>query len=262
MFSILKSFKTAERVSENDPSDNFVYQRSVLAYHKSADLISGTILEIGTGNGYGIDIIAPKSEKFITIDKIKQSPKKGTCPTNVQYIQMKVPVLKNIPDQTFDFVISFQVIEHILNDNLFLQEINRVLKRNGQMIISTPNKKMSITRNPWHVREYSVSELKVLLLMNNFHPTQTLGVFGNRRIIEHFNKNVAAVKKILRYDVLNLQHRLPRQLLQVPYDILNRLNRNKLFKEDNSLKTLTTNDYYFAEANDHCFDLFFVARKQ
>ena len=49
-------------------------------------------------------------------------------------------------------VVTFQVIEHIKNDHLFIQEIKRVLKQDGLFIMTTPNRKMSLTRNPWHVQ--------------------------------------------------------------------------------------------------------------
>ena len=49
---------TAERVSR-DISDNYVFQRSQLAYHEAARRISGDVLEIGTGTGYGVEIVAP-----------------------------------------------------------------------------------------------------------------------------------------------------------------------------------------------------------
>ena len=47
---------TAERVSR-DISDNYVFQRSQLAYHEAARRISGDVLEIGTGTGYGLSLI-------------------------------------------------------------------------------------------------------------------------------------------------------------------------------------------------------------
>ena len=42
-----------ERVSR-DASDSFVFQRSLLAYDRAAGIMSGDVLEIGTGTGYGI----------------------------------------------------------------------------------------------------------------------------------------------------------------------------------------------------------------
>lgn len=59
---------TAERVSR-DASDNFVFQRSLLAYREAAKRISGQVLEIGTGAGYGIEVVAPHADRFVTLDK-------------------------------------------------------------------------------------------------------------------------------------------------------------------------------------------------
>ena len=46
------ALQTAERVSARDASDNFLFQRSILAYYKAAQIVSGRVLEIGTGMGY------------------------------------------------------------------------------------------------------------------------------------------------------------------------------------------------------------------
>ena len=134
---------------------------------------------------------------------------------------------------SFDFVITFQVIEHIINDEDFVREIHRVLKKGGKLILTTPNKKMSITRNPWHIREYTIEELQVLL-KKYFAAVDANGVFGNEKIMEYYRKNKESVARITRFDIFDLQHRLPRQLLQIPYDILNRLNRKKLLNKNRS----------------------------
>ena len=41
--------QTAERVSGRDMSDNFVFRRSILAYHKAAEIVSGDVLETRAG---------------------------------------------------------------------------------------------------------------------------------------------------------------------------------------------------------------------
>ncbi len=252
--------QTAERVSQKDQSDNYVYQRSLLAYLEAAKIVSGKVLEIGTGSGYGVDIIAPSAERFVTIDKF-QTEILENAPANVEFLRMNVPPLKDIPTGSFDFVITFQVIEHIQKDTTFLEEIHRVLKTGGKLIVTTPNKKMSITRNPWHVREYTVGELKQLML-RYFKSVEALGVFGNESIMDYYEKNKASVRKITRFDIFNLQYRLPRQLLQIPYDILNRLNRKKLLSDNQGLVTgITHEDYFIKEADDACFDLFYIAEK-
>lgn len=259
----MKILQTAERVSQKDHSDNYVFQRSLLAYLEAAKLISGKVLEIGTGSGYGVNIIAPHTDEFVTIDKYQTgvADEAPAGKSNVTFLQMNVPPLHDISSGSFDFVITFQVIEHIQEDDIFLQEISRVLKSGGKLIVTTPNKKMSLTRNPWHVREYTVQELEKLLL-TCFRKVQQLGVFGNEAIMDYYAKNKAAVEKITRFDIFDLQHRMPRRLLQIPYDILNRLNRKKLLNSNKELVTgITYEDYAIRPADDRCFDLFFIAEK-
>ena len=60
MGSILQ---TAERSSHLDSSENVIFQRHLIAYKEAAKLVRGTILEVGSGEGYGIRELAPKSSK-------------------------------------------------------------------------------------------------------------------------------------------------------------------------------------------------------
>ncbi len=249
---------TAERVSV-EASDNFVFQRSLLAYHAAAERVSGRVLEIGTGSGYGIEVIAPQTERFVTIDKHTPAPELLAWP-NVEFRQATVPPLP-FDDASFDYVISFQVIEHIERDTEFVREIHRVLRSGGRFIVTTPHAPMSLTRNPWHVREYTIEELRSLL-MGSFREVEMFGVFGNERVMEYYEQNRKSVERITRFDILDLQHRLPRKLLQLPYDLLNRLNRRKLLKQNTELTTsIRMEDYSIAPAGAKCFDLFFVAEK-
>ena len=248
---------TAERVSR-EASDNFVFQRSVLAYHYAAEIISGDVLEIGTGTGYGVEILAPKCKRFITVDKFLDPSVPQV--ENVEQHQMVVPPI-GFESGSFDFVVSFQAIEHIKDDTQFVREVARVLRPGGKFIVSTPNAPMSLTRNPWHIREYTAEELQNLLSIS-FSTITPAGVVGNQKIMEYYEKNRQGVERITRFDILDLQHRLPRQLLQIPYDILNRINRRRLLKKNTELTTsIEMTDYSVSGATDQSFDLLFVAEK-
>ena len=250
---------TAERVSQRDASDNFVFQRSILAYYKAAELVSGDVLEIGTGMGYGVDVIAPAAKSFTTIDK--NVPEfENELPANAKFRQMVVPPL-DFADESFDYVVSFQVIEHIEQDADFVREVSRVLRPGGKFIVSTPNAPMSLTRNPWHVREYKADELESLL-KGGFSSVERMGVYGNERVMEYYEQNRRGVERITRFDILDLQHRLPRWVLQIPYDILNRLNRRRLLAENENLTTsITMEDYTIGQLTEQSFDLYYIATK-
>lgn len=254
----MATINTAERVSA-ELSDNFVFQRSRLAYHAAAERIAGEVLEIGTGSGYGIEIVAPRASRFVTVDKHAPDPELLRLP-NVTFRQCTVPPL-DFPDGSFDCVISFQVIEHIRRDADFVQEIHRVLRPGGLAILTTPNAPMSLTRNPWHVREYTAPELK-RLLESRFREVEILGVSGNDRVMDYYEKNRRGVERITRFDPLDLQHRLPAWMLRLPYDLLNRINRRRLLKENTELtSSIRMEDYRIGPFEEQSFDLFCVATK-
>ena len=255
--------QTAERSSHLDPSENVIYQRHLVAYKEAAKMISGTVLEIGSGEGYGIMELAPIADKYIAVDKYDtyiSDELKGE--NDITFIQTEVPPLKDVADNSVDFAVTFQVIEHIQNDELFLKEIKRVLKPGGKLIMTTPNVKMSLTRNPWHIREYSPEQMGNVL-KSVFENFELKGVFGNKKVMDYYQKNKDAVMKITRWDIFNMQYWMPRSLLQIPYDILNRFNRHSL--QDNNegiVNTIEYTDYSIDPSNDSCLDHFVIVTKK
>ncbi len=253
------SIKTAERNSGILPEDNVIHHRHLIAYQEAAKHIHGMVLEIGSGEGYGIKILAPESTQYYAIDK-HSTPVEDDS-KNVVFHQLSVPPLSIFEDNTFDMVVTFQVIEHIKNDQFFIQEIKRVLKQDGLLIMTTPNKTMSLTRNPWHVREYKLDGM-TNLIAQHFSSFQINGVFGNEKVMAYYHENRRSVRKITRFDIFRLQYILPRRLLQIPYDLANRMNRNKLMKNNTALveKVITT-DFFIDDATENCFDFFVMAHK-
>ena len=254
--------QTAERSSNLDPSENVIFQRHLIAYKEAAKLVEGTTLEIGSGEGYGINELAPKCTRYIALDKFDTYiSKKNKLKNNIEFIQAEVPPLKGIENNSVDYVVTFQVIEHIKDDQFFLSEIKRVLRPGGKLIMTTPNILMTLTKSPWHIREYNPRKMYEIV-SQNFESVEMKGVFGNDKVMEYYEMNKKSVAKITKWDIFNMQHWMPRWFLRIPYDILNRFNRHHLQDTNTHLvSNITYNDYYIKKSEDNCLDHFVIATK-
>ncbi|MFN8289139.1 MAG: class I SAM-dependent methyltransferase [Chitinophagaceae bacterium] len=252
---------TTERTGNQFLPDNYVFQRHLYAYKWAALHVSGNLLEVGCGNGYGLSELKPVVRNYVGIDKSKAA--QSFFKTNgADFFAIKAPSLKNIPSNIFDSVVSFQVIEHIKNDSLFLQEICRVLKPGGKLYLTTPNRLTSLTRNPWHVREYSSDELTALV-KKYFEEVKLQGLFGNEVIDAHLRENKIAVSKLVRFDIFNLQKNAPRFMLKLPYQLLNFYTKKKLAAAHHSLVSgISYTDFFLNTHRDSCLDLYITAVKQ
>jgi hypothetical protein len=119
---------------------------------------------------------------------------------------------------------------------------------------------MSLTRNPWHVREYDQEEFASIL--NIFSKVDRKGVKGNQKVMDYFEKNKESVRKLTRWDIFNLQYKLPSWMLRVPFDLANRWNRRKLLNENSALtQSISISDYVVVDFEESCIDLFYLAVK-
>ncbi len=250
--------QTAERSSGHDPSEQVIYTRCLYAYKAASEIVKGNIIELGSGEGYGIQLLAPIAQQYLAVDKFDTDI---SGHANVEFRKQLLPSLAGIADNSFDFAVTFQVIEHIQDDTTFISEIHRVLKPGGKLLLTTPNRLMSLTRNPWHIREYTAEEL-ASHVGKSFGEVEVKGVFGSQVVMEYHDRNKASVQRITRFDILKLQYRLPRQLLQIPYDIMNRFNRRRLLSGNTEIvNKVSLSDFFLKNTTENCFDLFVIATK-
>lgn len=253
---------TTEITSDEIASDNPIHQRLYKAYVIAADYVQGDVLEVGCGEGRGVGLLMQHAKSFTAIDKILYAVEKLQIkyPTG-KFMAMNIPPFSALADNAYDSIVSFQVIEHIEDDKLFLKEIHRVLKPGGVALITTPNRSMSLTRNPWHIREYLPNELKDLA-SSIFPSVEMKGITGNAKVMAYYEENKKSVQRITKLDFLNLQHRLPASILKIPYEILNRWNRNKLQANDHVLvKNITHEDYIVVDDASYALDLLLIVKK-
>ena len=252
---------TTEITSDQLPSDNPLHQRLLKPYFAANEWVRGDVLEVGCGEGRGIDLLLPLTSSYSAIDKIEGAISMlGKKYPQGKFVSGHLPPLP-YPDATFDSVVSFQVIEHIEDDILFLKEIHRVLRPGGVALITTPNRPLSLSRNPWHIREYTSEELTELA-KTIFRHVEMRGITGNEKVMAYHGRNRKSVNRLMRWDVFDLQHRLPAFLLRVPYDLMNRLNRDKLKDgADELVSSISHTDYLVTNEAARALDLFLIVRK-
>lgn len=258
----MRKIYTTEITSGDIPSDNPIHQRLFKAYVVAEQYMEGDVLEVGCGEGRGFDVLIPKARRFTAVDKIKPViDRLQRKYPSARLVSMNIPPLTGLANDSYDRVVSFQVIEHIQDDALFLQEIHRVLKPGGLALITTPNRRMSLSRNPWHIREYLPEELNALA-QRFFSAVEMKGITGNEKVMAYYEQNKRSVRRITRWDIFNLQHKIPANLLRIPYEILNRWNRNALQSAGSELvRSIRHEDYRVTEDPALALDLLLIAKK-
>jgi ubiquinone/menaquinone biosynthesis C-methylase UbiE len=253
-----------ERPSFED-SNNVTVQRCFFAYEFAIPYISGKkIADIGCADGYGSTFLADYAAEVTGVDystdTINIAREKHKAKTNLKFIQSSVPPLP-FEDESLDAVTSFQFIEHIENRLEFIKEVRRVLKPGGVFLCTTPNVKMSIARNPFHVHEYTFEEIKneTVKVFSNFH---LQGLQGNDTVNKYYEENAKWAKKILRFDPLGLHKMVPANWLVKPYNYLTSLMRNNLKETNNTTTEITTKDFFVTtDRLDFTWDIYLIAYK-
>ena len=148
------------------------------------------VLELGCNKGFGTVIYAEQANSIKAVDTSSAAIEKArqiNARENIEYICLDSWTLP-FADDTFDLTVLFQVIEHIALDkrDIFLREIRRVTRADGNVIVSTPNRLIRLLplQKPWnrfHVKEYSARDLEQLLC-RYFKQVKVEGLFGTEQM--------------------------------------------------------------------------------
>jgi SAM-dependent methyltransferase len=84
--------------------------------------------------------------------------------SNVQQLLFDDMTQSKLPDNSFDYVVAIEVLEHVEEDSKFIEQVYRVLKPGGTFLMTTPNGDYLKIPNPDHKRHYTKTQLHSLLL--------------------------------------------------------------------------------------------------
>ena len=222
-------------------------------YYEANKFISKSkskILDIACGNGFGAHYLS-KNGHYVTgcdidIQAINECKKNFSAP-NLNYIQADGTKL-NFDDDSFDYVISFETIEHTTQYQKMLLEFKRVVNKNGLLIISTPNFLINSPTgkvlNPFHTQEWKYEEL-AKLLEATFSNVKLMGQqyvrYRNKKSVKYKIANI--VENILymrgvRKLPLKLQDSIMKAIINEPmYPVITDFNLTENIEEIKLCKT-------------------------
>ncbi len=155
-----------------------------------------SILDIGCGFGHGTWLMISNGAKQVVafdLDKIKTQQVRGFCSNFSNYSLFVMDAQRlGFMEQSFQIVTCFEVIEHIPESDLLLSEIQRTLKRDGILLLSTPNRAMRLLplQRPWnseHLCEYKLQAFQNIL-KKHFPFFEILGIYGEPIVYGHYKK--------------------------------------------------------------------------
>jgi ubiquinone/menaquinone biosynthesis C-methylase UbiE len=163
---------TGERVVPGKTPQT-IYDEHIYRYIFAAGLTEDkVVLDVACGTGYGTGYMMEKGAGEVVgvdisvaaVDYARERFGKNNRASFVCADAIGLP----FGDNTFDVVVSFETIEHMRQYRKFLAECCRVLKEDGLLVCSTPNRRifspnLAKPLNTFHVKEFWPEEFYRLL---------------------------------------------------------------------------------------------------
>lgn|GEM_PF-6119469 len=144
--------RSYRRTPQTDPQMRRILSRLNI---QSNDIV----IDIGCGVGDYTNAIKPYTNQIAGYDLSVQAAKKKY--PGVSFFEHNLDKPLPLPDASVDKIVSINVIEHLVDWNLFLLECQRVLKPGGTIALSTANREFflhDLNIDPTHYHEWTLTE--------------------------------------------------------------------------------------------------------
>ena len=155
---------------------------------------ANSILDVGCGNGWVAKEFLPKGKQVYSLDISVTNPSivKRLYPSEKHLCVAADSFHLPFSNDSFDCVIASEIIEHVFDPEEFIKELFRVVKKGGDLIITTPYKEKIIyylcihcnQKTPANAHIHSFDEKKLESLYSGKDlETFKYETFGNKFLI-------------------------------------------------------------------------------
>jgi len=126
------------------------------------------VLDLACGEGYGSNLLSRVSKSTVGVDVSSEVIAHAHSKYIKENLSFCLGSATKIPlgDKSIDVVVSYETLEHFVEHEHFMIEVKRVLRPEGILILSTPDRDLYHNRDPnniYHLRELDTEELKNLV---------------------------------------------------------------------------------------------------
>jgi 2-polyprenyl-3-methyl-5-hydroxy-6-metoxy-1,4-benzoquinol methylase len=156
-------WNTGERLHPLFVTNNFVNHLRVYQF-VSQFAKEKRVLDVGCGVGYGTAFLSRTASRCVGIDLSRQTIYEAfrLYPSG-EFLEMDAEKM-SFDAESFDMIVSTENFEHLPNQERHLQELARVVQKDGICFIATPNPELFVgENNPYHTKENTFTEMRDLL---------------------------------------------------------------------------------------------------
>lgn len=146
--SIGPYYKSENYVSHSDTQKGLFFKvyHSVRDYmlkkkknlvNSATGLKSGKLLDIGTGTGYFPNIMIQSGWEAEGIEQDKET--RDYAASKFNFTVHDTPALYDLPEESFDAITMWHVLEHVHDLDGYLKKIHSILKAKGAFVVAVPN---------------------------------------------------------------------------------------------------------------------------
>ena len=152
----------------------FIFQKNLFKFYKKySQKLGGNLIDIGCGNKPYKNLFK-HCKSYIGLEIESENKNSADFTYDGKNFHFE--------NETFDSAVCSEVLEHVFEPNQFLKEVNRVLKKNGLIILTLPFF-WDEHEQPYDYARYTSFGLKYILEKENFEILEQVKIGNDLSII-------------------------------------------------------------------------------